>query len=764
MDTSNKKKNKNKKKNVYIVRVKYPTKKPFYIIGDQTGNSRVNYYLKHKAQLHNSVRIIATIDIPEGMRDYYCHLELKNLKWIVWDGEADEGDFETREGFYIKKDSGMTEKDLIDAVRKIYTGTIREYEYVLRPYQNNLDNELSCKFKYNNSVLLYALPRTGKSLMGISEAIRLGFRTIVVTTPYAKAEESFRVPIVRGKSIEVDGEVYSLDGWRFYDKDNLKEWDRNPDKCVFFLSFALERQKRIDSKFSKFLKKLEECNPRPRIFSIVDEIHNTSDTTLSENILRELKAELTLHMSGTPYNDLFQGRFNEKNTVKFDLFDAIDAMSDSRNNLDFPKMGVYQPCNISTLLEDYMKKFPNAKNFEYNNYAIAMSSKEAALYSLGKMFSRENDNDAFSQEKKEKIGSKLGKHAFLYIEDNFKTKIDGKITMVNTMNNCLLALKDLVGDRNSYLYGYKVKSADEFKDEESVNCFQEKHKKTIIVSTQKFTTGTTFDRLDTIIILRSISSTELFTQIIYRVMTPFEGKKNVNVLVLDAEIGLNLSAGIIESRRLTSPKDDAEKLFKKLKDFITFKLYNMNFEEFSTMDLLKRVKGTCNKDVFNIDYRGLGRVANLDSFYKGLTDSEKKALLDSKILGTKIEGKIPIYRSDRLPSIPSDTNEEEEEEISSDPKKNESTKGSESHSVSTKKELEKIKTIISNIPKNIFVADLKTYEEVIRFIPKSIEPVKDIYIKFIKENKNTVMLWLADMRMAMKDIDDEDSFFMENFC
>ena len=69
-----------------------------------------------------------------------------------------------------------------------------------------------------------------------------------------------------------------------------------------------------------------------------------------------------------------------------------------------------------------------------------------------------------------------------------------------------------------------------------------------------------------------------------------------------------------------------------------------------------------------------------------------------------------------------------------------------------------------NIPKNIFVADLKTYEEVIRFIPKSIEPVKDIYIKFIKENKNTVMLWLADMRMAMKDIDDEDSFFMENFC
>ena len=37
-------------------------------------------------------------------------------------------------------------------------------------------------------------------------------------------------------------------------------------------------------------------------------------------------------------------------------------------------------------------------------------------------------------------------------------------------------------------------------------------------------------------------------------------------------------------------------------------------------------------------------------------------------------------------------------------------------------------------------------------------------IKFIKENENTVKLWLTDMRMAMEDIDDEDSFFMENFC
>lgn len=755
----------NKKKNVYIFRLDYIPPHPFYIIGDQIGHSRENYYLKHKAIPQEGIELVTTIDLPEGMRDLDGHPKLKNCyDWIGWDGKKTKGKVRTQECFYIKEDSGKTEKDLIDAVREVYTGTTRKKDYVLKPYQNNLSNELSYTFKDNNSALLFALPRSGKSLMGITTAIRLGFNTIVITTPFARAKESFKELIEDGKTIEVDGEVYSLDGWRFYDKDNLKDWKGNPDKCVFFLSFALERQKGIDSKFSKFLKKLEKCNPYPRIFSIVDEIHNTSDTLLSESILSKLNAELTLHMSGTPYNDLLQGRFNEKNTVKFDFFDALEAMSDPRNKLDFPKLNVYQPWNIASLLTKYMEKFPEAKNFECNNYALTMSSPAAATYFLGKMFSKLNENGMCSCEKDETVGKKLGKHIFLFIDDNFKTKINGKTLMVDTMGNCLSALKDIVEDSNSFLYKYRVASADDFEDEKSVNRFQEENEKTIIVSKQKFTTGTTFGRLDTIILLRSVSSIELFIQIIYRAMTAFEGKDSVNVLVFDAEMGLNLSTGIIESRRLTSPNESPKELFTKLKDFITFNLLDIEFGPISYEEVLKRVKGICNKDVFNIDYRGLGRVANLDSFYKGLTNSEKEALIKSNILGTKIEGKIPAYRSDKLPKIPGDTNEEEEEETSSDPKENEVTKGSEFHSVSTKKELEKIKTIISNIPKNIFVADLKTYEEVLEFIPKALEPVQDIYIKFIKENENTVKLWLADMRMAMKDINDEDSFFMENFC
>lgn len=757
MATSNKKEN----KNVYIVKVEYPTLQPFYIIGDQTGESRKKYYLNgSKTMLNHSVKMIETVDLPKGMRDYDGHPKLQNLEWLIWDGEADEGYLHTRECFYIDETSGKTEKDLRDAVREIYTGTTRNVDYVLRPYQNNIHSELKHKFESNNSVLLFSLPRTGKSLMGISVAIDLGFNTIVVTTPVAKAKESFRVPIVEGKTINIDGKVYSLEGWRFYDKDNLEDWDGNPENCLFFLSFALERQKGDSSKFNTLLKKLKKHNTP--IFSIVDEIHNTSDTPLSENILKSLNATLTLHMSGTPYNDLLQGRFNEKNTVKFDLFDAIDAMSDPRNKLNFPKMEVSQPCNISTLLEGHMKKFPNAKNFEFNNFAIAMSSEEAALYSLGEMFSKLNDDGTFSFEKEKTVGKKLGKHAFLYIEDNFKTKVNGKTTEVDTMSNCLYALSKLVEDKNSYLYGYKVESADKFKDEESVNAFQKKYKKTIIVSKQKFTTGTTFDRLDTIILLRSISSTELFTQIIYRVMTPFEGKENVNILVLDAELGLNLSAGAIESRRLASPKDDAEELFNKLKNFITFKLIDMNFNELSPMELLKRVKGICNKDVFNVDYRGLGRVTNLESFYKGLTDREREVLLNNRISGTKVGGNIPVVKKKKLPGIPSDP--QEEDGTPSDPNESGVTKGAKSCSVSNKKELEKIKTIISNIPKNIFVADLKTYEEVIGYIPKSLESLEDIYIKFIKENEKTVRIWLEDMRMAMEDIDDEDSFFMENFC
>ena len=740
------------KKNLYVVKVSYSGLPTFYIVGDETNGSRKKYYLNHKTALNGSIAIIETFILPEGWRDYEVHTELKKLSWITYDGEANEGYLHTRECFYIDSKSSKTEEDFLNEVRRITTGTSRKINYIIRPYQTGLIKRLINTLSVDELALLYSLPRTGKSLMSIVTAILMGYETIVITTPFTSAEDSFREPVVKGKTFTFEGKTYDLEGWRFYNKNNLNEWDGNPQKCVFFLSFALERQKKEGSKFKKFLQRLNKSDAT--VISIVDEIHNTSDTKLSVEILNTLNADKTLYMSGTPYEDLLVGRFNDKNTVKFDLFDAIEEAGKPENELFFPNMEVYQPYNLTSLLTRFMEKNPEAKDFVCNDYARALSSVKSAEYFVGQMFSKKDENGLVSEDREEELEKMIGNQVLIYADDDFKSKKGKRTPALNLVE----ALKRASKDSSSYFYGYEIKYADDFKTEDDVNTFQRRHEKTVIVAKQKFTTGVTLKLLDTIILLRSVCNAELFTQIIYRVMTPCEGKNNVSVVVLDAEMELKLIAGFIESRRLINTNDDAEELFKKLKSFITFNGTDLDFQKLSIAEIVSKVNKICAKDVLDIDYRGLGSIVNLTSYYDSLTEDQKAFIGTCKIKATKVGGKVVVLDSPELPSVPEAENEDTSVEDQSEEKKTNKVE-----KTSIKKEIEKLKTIVSTIPENIFIYKLDTYEKVRDYVPASLKEVEDIYTQFIVKNEKLIRIWLGDIKMALSEIEDEDMFLIENF-
>lgn len=746
------------KKNLYIVKVSYPNLPTFYITGDETNGSRKKYYLNHKTALNGGIDRLTDFPLPEGWRDYEVHVELKRIPWIIWDGEADEGYLHTRENFYIDPKSGKTEEDFIREVCRIVSGSSRSKTYNIRPYQVSLIKSLIDVLNKENFALLYSLPRTGKSLMGIVTGILMGYETMIVTTPVTNAEDSFREPVVQGKSFTFKGKTYSLDdGWRFYNKNNINEWDGDPRKCVFFFSFALERQNKGGAKFKKFLEKLNKSGAV--VLSIVDEIHNTSDTKLSTDILKSLKADKTLYMSGTPYEDLLVGRFNTYNTIKFDLFDAIEAAKDERNELFFPNMEVSQPYNISSLLKKFMIDNPEARNFDCNDYARALASESSADYFVGQMFSKTNENGLMTEEREDELGQMIRNQVLIYAPDDFKSKKGKRTPALNLVKS----LKKASKNPNSIFYQYEVRYADDFKSEEEVNAFQRKYEKTIIVAKQKFTTGVTLKKLDTIIIMRSVSSAELFTQIIYRVMTPCEGKSDVNIITLDAEMELRLIAGFIEARRMTNSGESAEELFKKLRGFITFSGSDLDWRSISIADIIRKVNKVCVKDIFDADYRGIGSISNLFSCYESLSDYQKEMLKLSSLDGTKIGGSMKITTSEKLPDTGSEDEDDEDKNENDDSQSNDNKVVKTVPSRNNRKELEKLKTIVSKIPENIFIYNLDTYEEVRDFVPSSMKGVEDIYVKFICDNENLIRVWLDDIKMAIKEMEDEDIFFIENF-
>ena len=77
-------------------------------------------------------------------------------------------------------------------------------------------------------------------------------------------------------------------------------------------------------------------------------------------------------------------------------------------------------------------------------------------------------------------------------------------------------------------------------DEDKINNLFNKNDRAIVLTCGKLTTGVTIPKLDTIWYFKKSSSAEQFVQILFRTMTPCEGKDNVSMYCFDTEASLRV--------------------------------------------------------------------------------------------------------------------------------------------------------------------------------------------------------------------------------
>lgn len=603
------------------------------------------------------------------------------------------------------------------------------YCKIPRKYQRLIQEEALLKFSKTNKILLYVATRAGKSFISLQLALKLKAKRILIVTPFPTAETSFKEEVQRSS----DYKNYK------YIKLNASTDFSSLDMNKNYVFFASWQYLNPDKENCKIFQKLFDID-----FLIIDEIHNSSDTNRSSDLIDFIPTTKNckqLWMSGTPFEDILSGRFNKKNTVMFSLFTFIKYSREEEKSehpeIFLPHITIRNFNNLDLIYDELEKINPTLFSKENNTSAIeafhthgkfdvfnTLEKAEAYLrYLLGTPASNslvrkpnEDINRFFTGR------NSIQNVILVYLSSNKEVEI---------FTQALINLKNDVTFR-SPLHEYAIKkvsgesNVDQLKsDEDSVNTFIESsNRKVIIVSCDKLTTGVTLPALDTIWLFKNVSSMEKFQQIIARPLSEYtypDGsiKKDVTVYAFDSDSTLSSLAKLINfEHKICGTKKSYKEEVEDTLDFLNFEMVNddLSFSKVPAEDFLADLKAIEERDFNNIKtvscFRNLSFLES--NFSLGYSRNEL-------IKNTSTSLEIDTDTGNRELITPKDN-----QKATSKKKKHNNA------------ELQLL-TALSNLDRTIIEKNIKTINQLKEIgCPDILLDQKDIYIKAINTNAEKV--------------------------
>ena len=584
-------------------------------------------------------------------------------------------------------------------------GVYRHFDFEPREYQRNIIEQTKTKLASRNEVLLNLSTRCGKSFITLSAALEMGMNNILIITPFPKAEKSFR---------EIASYHKKFEGYNYINFNKDTELDLESFKTgknIVFISFQYFDIKKVN---------VQELTTINFDLLIVDEEHNTSDSFRSTDIIAEIKSNKKIFMSGTPFNDIWSGRFSSEDTITFDFIDFIEY-SKTHDDIKLPELYIKNVDNISEIKKSLFDKFGEEtfKDIDVFNYDTIFSQDRYAEWYFKWLVDEENivpknSNDWFELSKQNNI-----------------------ILFVDERKHCDVvynALKNLVNDSKSAFSGFniiKVSGNENTQDssETKINESLEKNKRNIIISCSKLTTGVTIEKLDTIWYFRNTESAELFIQILFRIMTTSQGKDKSQMYCFNGKACLKVFqeyASYMKEQNGDSFQNSIERILKCIN--FTHLKNNFEWENETPYSFLKKIRDIPfafrPQEIFsNLSKIDLSKlVLNCDEI------SEK----DIKI--TDGEGK--------------------EKSISSkEEQKSEKTKKKPVYDLfaSVKKKLYNSLKLIDRV---IFINidEIETYKDLEKFPPKELaEKYLDVWKILLENNKTKLNQMIDDMKYKIEE-------------
>ena len=437
-------------------------------------------------------------------------------------------------------------------------------QIVLRDEQKAAVEQMVDCYSSNDTdkFLLNAKPRFGKTISAYEFAKRISAKNVLILTHMPAVANSWYQDYLEylgpdsgyvfvSSTPDLKGKPYVVSSRNEYLNQMIASGG-NIKGCLEFVSLQ-------DLKGSVYYggryDKLEELTTVEWDAVFVDEAHEGVDTDKTDFALSKIKRRFTLHMSGTPFKQIKNSKFDEDEIFNWTYVDEQtkkEHWSGKGENpyAELPTLNM-RTYKISRLIDAVQRVDLNDKEIEY-------------AYKLNKFFEANKSNQFIHQAEVEKFLNALttqGKfplsttanrdalaHSFWLMPSVASAKAMENLLKVHPVfkeYEIINVAGDIRGTKNS---------SDEYENESAaygiVKTAIANHDKTITLSVMRLTTGVTIPEWTAVFILSEIKSAQTYMQAAFRAQNPcifYTGnrfRKKTNSYVFD--FNPERSLGIIE--------------------------------------------------------------------------------------------------------------------------------------------------------------------------------------------------------------------------
>ena len=383
-----------------------------------------------------------------------------------------------------------------------------------------------------------AKPRFGKTLTTYDFAKTIGAKNVLILTGRPAIAnswyEDYEKFLGNQSGYVFVSEVSTLKGKRnvITRTDYIHKLQADPDlKCIEFVSLQDLKGSRLGG--GKF-DKLDEVYDQNWDLLVLDEAHEGVDTTKTEVALDNIHHGFVLNLSGTPFKQLANDKFEEKEIFNWTYADEQKAKRDWNSDAENPyaslptlNLFTYQ---MSEIIKDEISQGINL-NGETEEYAFDLNE---FFETKGGKFVHEEDVDRF-------LNALTVQTRFPFSTPDLRGELKHTFWLLNRVDSAKALAKKL--NEHPIFKDYKVivaagdgKTADEDSDKYSAESNMKSYDKvrnaidiydkTITLSVGQLTTGVTIPEWTGVMMLSNMKSPALYMQAAFRAQNPYKFKKN----------------------------------------------------------------------------------------------------------------------------------------------------------------------------------------------------------------------------------------------
>ena len=651
--------------------------------------------------------------------DKPIHRLLRSM--FTWAGNKSENPLNTNEAYIIKSSDELDRiiGTITDIVKNqkigpdFFRSRCENLTYSPRSYQQDIINKAQNVLSVKDIVLVNLSTRGGKSFVSLNICKNIIGKTkvanILILTPFPAAEGSFE---------EVANFHKDFKGWKYVRLSAKTKSDEFCDKNIIFCSYQF-----YDEGKSICQKLIQDM-----FFDVIvlDECHNTSDSERTKKLLKTLNYGKLLYMSGTPFNDIYSGYFTKDEVVTFDFIDFIKFAKAHPDQIKLPNLHIKNVCNVKMLENELTAMCPDV-------------FKDADAFDFPTIFSNDQHAEAFFTWLFQPVKSNpLIVNTKRWFDLSNQKRI---IAFFSTTAQVDVAKKAL----EKLLPNYKVLSVSgedvDFNsvDEKTINKAFEENENTVILTCGKLTTGVTLPKLDTIWYFKNTSSAEQFVQILFRTMTPCDGKTDATMYCFDSEASLKVvkeyATVRLDEMSTNISKGENDTYQTVISDILSCINFTYLTDKYQWID---EDPDDYFEKLHKLPYSHsvVAAFQNFNSF-DGVEDLGTEELKEKDLTITKAQGEATKGQCDRNNNLkklfresnrkPSDDSNEEER--------------------TSNKVVKQLLKLLLNIDKKIFVNDfVKSYKDLEKLMPKELKDYEANYKQLLEDNKARLNQMIEDIR------------------